>query len=105
MIVLSQVRRHQPDGRQRHQSLLERREDGREAASRASRLDPVIGGTLGEVQRLRAVRKQRRVALAEIEATRVQLHQRAYQCRGGAAFRHSQTFHRREEVIIRKLTE
>jgi hypothetical protein len=54
MICRRQVRRQQPNGGQRYGSLLERREDCREAACRAGSLDAVIGGTLGEVQRLRA---------------------------------------------------
>ena len=49
MIGRRQVRRQQPDGGQRHRSVLERCEDCREAACHAGSLDAVVGGTLGEV--------------------------------------------------------
>ena len=94
MICRRQVRRQQPDGGQRYGPLIERREDCGEAACRAGSLDAVIGGTLGEVQRVRAVGEQRRVALAQVEPAHVELHQRAHESRSSAAFRRRQTLAR-----------
>jgi hypothetical protein len=105
MVRHRQVRRHEPDGRQRDGTIFERREDGRKAARRAGRLDPVVGGAFGEVQRLRAVREQRRVALAEVEPPRVELHQRAHERRRGAAFRRRETLYGGEEFIIGQVRE
>ena len=105
MIGRRQVRRQQPDGRQRHRSRFERGEDRGEAAQRAGSLDPVIGGTLGEMQRLRAIRKQRRVALAQVELPHVELHQRAHERRSGPAFRRRQTLYGGEELSIGEVCE
>jgi hypothetical protein len=53
-----QMRREEPNGRQRDGAFVERGENSRKAARRAGCFYPVVGGPFGKMQRLRAVREQ-----------------------------------------------
>ncbi len=105
MIRHRQMRCHEANGRQRDCTIFKRREDGREAARRAGRLDAVIGGALSKVQRLRAIGKQRRVALAQVEPPHVELHQRTHERRSNPTFIRRETLHGFEEFIIGEMCE
>jgi hypothetical protein len=100
-----QMRCDEANGRQHDCTIFKRGEDGREAPHRASRLDAVIGGALGEVQRLRAIRKQRGVALAQVEPPHVELHQRTHERCSDPTFTRRETLHGREEFIIGEMCE
>jgi hypothetical protein len=52
------------------------------------------------MQDLSAVREQRRATGAEIEAARVEFHQRLNQRRRGASFRRGQPLYRSEQLIV-----
>lgn len=71
-----EVGRQQANGRQRQLTAGEPIEDDGEALCRTRRLDAPVGRVLGQVQHLRAVRKQRRAPFAEVEPSRIELRQR-----------------------------
>lgn len=63
-----EMRSEQPDSRETDVATGQPREDDRESSNRAGRLDAIVRGVLGEMERLNAVGEQRRIALAEVEA-------------------------------------
>ena len=86
MVLIVQVRRQQPDRRQRKGRGLDQLEDDWIPPRRPARLDAVVGATLGQVQHLRAVREHRGTAFAEIQAPGVDLAERAQQRHGRMPF-------------------
>src|SRR4029453_11034796 len=72
----------------------------RKAPRSTRRLDPVVRGTFGEMEHLRAVGEQRRASLAKVQTPRVDLHQRAKHGRRCRSFAGDQPFGLGEEVIV-----
>lgn len=73
VIVASEMRLEQGDGRERQRALRDHFENHRKLPRRPRGLDPMVGGVLGEVQHRGAVREERRARLREIETSRVEL--------------------------------
>ena len=76
MILSRQVRRQQTNRRQTDGPIRQQLQNYRKAPRHASGLDPSIGGVLGETEDLRAIGKEGRTALSEVQAPRVQLRER-----------------------------
>jgi hypothetical protein len=85
VILVCQVRRQQPHGREVQGTPLEQLDDQREALRGTGGLNPSVGGTFGQVEDLGAVGEERRAALPEVQLARVQFGQRRNQMRGGRA--------------------
>jgi hypothetical protein len=81
-IALRQVRCKQSGVGHRDESLFEMKDQRWQTACRTRDFDAPKCGVLGEVQHLRAERKQRRVSVREVQAPRVDLPQASNQrCR------------------------
>jgi hypothetical protein len=70
--MVRKVWREQADRRQVDRPVRQQRQDDWKTSRYASGLDPSVGRVLREVQDLRAVGKERRAALAEVEPPFVQ---------------------------------
>jgi hypothetical protein len=75
-------------------------EQNRKPPGRAGGFDAVIGGALGEVEHLRAVGKERRAALAQIEPSRIDFDQAPQQIHGRHAFAPCEAFNFIEKLIV-----
>lgn len=72
VILRGQVRSQPAHCEERHPSLRQVLGEHRKAPHRPRRLDTVVGGVLGEVEHIRAVLEERRVAFREVQATLVE---------------------------------
>lgn len=105
MILRCEMRRQQADRRQRHRTLSHQLENDWKATSRPRRFDTVVRRVLGQMKSLRTVREQRRKAFAQIQPTRVELHQKRDQMRDGMPFRLDGALDVRQQVAIGELAE
>jgi len=85
VVLRRQVGREEPHGREVNGTLRQQVENLREPPRRAGRLDPEVGGVLGEVEHLRAVGEQGGAALRGVEAPGVHLGEVGDELRGGQA--------------------
>ena len=81
VILGCQVWSEKADRRQCHGAISEQIEDVWEPSRGARGLDPPVGGVLGQMQTLRAVREQRRVAFTKVQTACVELGKRRDQAR------------------------
>jgi hypothetical protein len=85
VISRSQVRSKQSDRRQRDRARFDETKDHRKAPHCAGRFDSVVRRVFGQVQRLCAIREERREAFTEIQPARIELHQKCDQMSGCAS--------------------
>ena len=76
----------QCDGGQRDIAIGQARQDDRKTPRRAGGGDAAVRRRLGQMQHVGAVREERRIALGEIQPSRVQFREQAEQFCGRAAF-------------------
>ena len=68
MILVREVSRQEPYGREVYGPILEPLEDDRELPDGAGGLDAAVGRMPGEVENLRTIREQRGVAFGKVQA-------------------------------------
>jgi hypothetical protein len=105
VVVRRQMRREQADRGQGEVASGQQVQDPGKPPRRPRRLDTAVGGVLGEVQHLRAVREERRAAFAEVQAPRVDLRQRRDELHRRLPLAAGESFDLREQFLIRQLRE
>ena len=103
MVVRRQVGRQQRHGGEGDRAAREPVEDQREPARRSSGFYAPVRGVFREVQDARAVGEQRRAALAQIEASSIELGQRGDELRGGMALGASQVRDLCQQFVVRDI--
>jgi hypothetical protein len=101
MVLPRQVGRQQPQRGQVHRTFPEPLQEDRELAALPCRLDPVVGGVLGEPQDLPAVREERREPQAQVDPTGVELGQVGDKVHGGRAFVMGQSVELCDQIVVR----
>ena len=86
VILRREMRLQQRDSCQRESAVSDQGQDRWKTPRGSRHFDAVIGGVLGQVQHLRAVCKQRRAALTEIELSHVEFTQEREEFSGGKPF-------------------
>ena len=104
VIVWREMRRQQSDGRQREGTVADVLQDDRKPSRGPGGLDAVVRRVLRQVQRLRAVGKQRREPLGQIEPARIELDQEREKACGRASLSRGCTCDRCEQFTIRQMT-
>ena len=99
-VVLCEMRCEQPDRSERQRAVSECLKHRRIAARRPRRFDAVVGRTFREVQHLRAVGEERRAPFAEIQPSRVELHEHPQQCRRCRPFVRHEALGLGEQLVI-----
>jgi hypothetical protein len=86
MVVRSQMWREQTNGRDVQRSIGQQVHHERESACRPRGLDPAICRMLRQVERLRAVGEERRVAFTEIQPSCIHFGEQRDEMRGRCTF-------------------
>jgi hypothetical protein len=96
VVLCGEMRCQQPHGREVDSPAREHFQHDRELAGRTGRLNAAIRSVLRQMQHLRAVREQRRAALAQVQAPAIELRQVGNERRRCHAFVLRQALHLRE---------
>jgi hypothetical protein len=100
-VVRRQMRRQQPYGRECDGTIHQPLQHHRMPPRRPSGLDTIVRRTLGQMKRLRAVDKHRRIALSEIRLAAVDLSQERDKVRSHSSFSGDETCRLGQQFVIR----
>jgi hypothetical protein len=96
------MRREQPDASECNGAIHQPLQHQRMPVRRSSGLDPIVRRAFGQVKRLRAVDKHRRVPFSEIQLAAVDLGQKRDELRGRSSFNGDDAGRFGEELVIRE---
>jgi hypothetical protein len=100
VIFSRQMGRQKTERRQSHGAISKQIEDVWQPSRNASGLDPSIGGVLGQMQTLGAVREQRRVAFTKVQTACVELGKRRDQTRRRFTFAPGESLDFRKKLFV-----